>query len=216
MSNSEPTRIVFEYPDGRIVVSPQIFPGASAGDSATNLDGFARYGIPVYGAKPHPFHPFDYAPRHETSGGVLYTGSGAEVPEGLATVVGLMGFDSFYDNRYCVLTAASANPAVDKYLQQIRVVSNFGLRFAFEDTASKYEEPAPVQELTPAELLAAFIRGQQSYWTSTEGKAEFRRLVGDEVADSDWEWPRLGFGFLVESHYHSIFRAWSRIWYVTK
>lgn len=163
------------------------------------------WGVPLppsdYSFQPPSAHPFHAAPRTADSGGTLYFGTNVAQQQ-LTAALTLMGVREY--NAYVAYAAQSADPAQDRYLEQIRLLSHFALSWF---KCPQQDAPHP-QTLNISEAVWAFMEAQRRKWDNQ---------ALDAVAGASGDnYPRLAFGFHVENSYYGVYRVWSRVSIVTK
>lgn len=108
---------------------------------------------------------------------------------------------------FALFVRSSKDPGKDGYITQWRFVSSFGMQFYYrrEEEAKKLEENP--QSLGMIDTMVLFIEKEMAKYGGLWNK-DLNKLIGatgDECGHFG-----LGFGFLVENHYHHIYRLWSR------
>lgn len=156
-----------------------------------------------YGFHGRSGHPLRDAPLTEAYGGTVYFGRATDLP----ALLGALGV-RIPERRYAAFTAAAADPRVDGYLVQLRLVRAFGLRFMYRAQQDDIDK-LPEQPHDVATVAARFLEQQTAFWSE-------RDLTGKMGGDGDWASEMLAFGFMVENSYHGVYRLWSRAWLVTK
>jgi hypothetical protein len=212
------------YPEA-LVVSPPDWPEKSRDPRPGALDIFVPQGfglgapaiiMPYGGApkgsyygfdSPHA-HPFLNAPTTEPSGGTFYFDDDAK-PEALDAVLSLVGVRNTKD--YAAYAASSADPLNERYLDQLRLVSNAALSSLFSASS---DEPLPPQTLDAPSAVIGFVAAQRAKWKDDRTYSE--KLAGSAGGDGDWAKESLCFGFHAENSYWGVYRVWSRAWLVTK
>lgn len=207
-------RLVFDFGD-EIHVSPPIWPDQTLNIEPGDLSQFAPQGNGVYGYQfPKSFNPFKYAPQQEPAGGIIYFGCDIKRVD-LDALLRILEVKSDWKD-YAVFIAESKKPGKDSYLTQMRIVSRFGLRFMFGAISDRNYDSFPDQKVSIAEGLWAFMEIERKRWGISfmeDGKKGLRGLFG---GDGHFAREELAFGFMVENHYHNVYRIWSRAWLVTK
>jgi hypothetical protein len=216
--------------DDFVTVSPPVWPGKELHVQPGDLTRFAPMGFGLgmpltlmpgkdlasaaaaadyYSYHVHSTHPFLGAPPTEPTGGTVYFDSDCKKPD-VEAVLRLLHVrcDS---KAYAVFAQNSSNPRKDRYLTQVRIVSEFALQGMFR-ALSWDEKITPEQDLTIGGLIWQFIRLQHQVW----GSGYNRTLEGLFGGDGDDARERLAFGFTLENEYYGVYRVWSRAWLVTK
>ena len=211
-------------------ISPAVWPGRTLdvqpGDLARFApmgNGLARSGpLPMfegdewedaerrtafYDFHPHSAHPFAGAPRTEAEGGAVYFDDGCR-PDDLAAIWRLLGL-RVKETDYAAFVHESQDPYRDRYVTQLRIVSQFAMRHLYG--ALERDEQLPTQPLALGDALAQFVTYHQE-----EFEAGRYDLTGTLGGDGDWAYESLAFGFLVENAYHHVYRIWTRPWLITK
>jgi hypothetical protein len=162
-----------------------------------------------YGWHERVFDPFKGAPRTNAEGGVLYFSD--YLAEGaLDAALTLMGvalkapaaeFVAFEDQ--------ADDPVAQRFLRQIRLMPRASLANVFG--ADTPEATTAAARVSIGDVIAGFVEAERAYWYRGGGTLE-----GTLGGDGDWAKEHLGFGFLVENAYWSIYRLWSRPYLVTK
>lgn len=147
-------------------------------------------------------HPFHAAPLTDGQGGTFYF-KDRVAREALTAALALAGVQD--GTHYAAYATQSHDPQQDRFLDQLRFVSDFALRtkWAVPDLVTL----AP-QTLSVAEAIWAFIEAQKQKWDNAA-------LAGTAGGDPDNS-ESLAFGFHVENTYYGVYRVWSRPWIVTK
>jgi hypothetical protein len=104
------------------------------------------------------------------------------------------------------------NPYVDRYLEQLRVVSSAALDALYDAETDGEAAQHLSQNLSVADLFVAFIEHQKERW----GTGMSRELDGTLGGDGDWARESLGFGLMVENSTYGVYRIWSRPYLLTK
>mgnify|MGYP001560382470 CR=1 FL=1 len=215
------TRIVFDLGEGKVRISPKIWPDHKLDIQPGDLSQSPPNGNGVYGYQNRSGeNPIKNAPSQEPSGGVIYFDNNI-TKEDFTAFLRIMDIKGAYgngsaNNEYAVFAAESDNPGKDKYLTQIRIVSKFGLRFMFGALTDAEYDKFPEQGMNVVDALWTFIEHEKKRWGTSftqDGKNGLRGLFG---GDGDFAREELAFGFMVENQYHNVCRIWSRAWLVTK
>lgn len=215
----EQIRIAFDLGD-HVRVSPPLTPGNTLDVRPDDLTKFAPTGNGVYGHQGREgMNPFMGAPPQEACGGVLYFDnhiSRADL-EALVRILEVeRGPSQRPDKAFAVYTAEAKIPAKEGYLAQVRLVTKFGLRFAYNAISATEYESFREQELSMVEVLWAFIEHERKRWGTAFWEDEEKGLMGLFGGDGDFAREKLSFGFMLENNYYNICRIWSRAWLVTK
>lgn len=211
----EPKRIIFDR-GGRVRVSPPMWDGNTIKVQPGDLAQFAPEGTGIYGyQEPTPGNPFLSAPLQDDAGGAVYFGNGIGRAD-FDVLMRVMGVTQLHSanpmRRFAAFTAVSEHPGKDGYLVQMRLVSDFGLKFLFGAIPDAEPGSFPEQALSMVDTLWAFVETQRAHWGTGYGE-DLEGLFG---GDGDFAREQLSFGFLVENGYHHVYRIWSRAWLVTK
>ena len=170
------------------------------------LEGVANRGG-YYGFTQPSLHPFLNAPVNDACAGTVYFDDNP-THEQLDALFGLLevrdrltGFAAFWQQ--------STNPRKERYLEQLRIVSQGALGGIFHAEIGEEHQALLNQKLTMKEALWAFLENQQKRYPRDA-------LHGTMGGDGDWAKETLGFGFMVENSYQRVYRIWSRAWLLTK
>ncbi len=206
-------RIAFESEDGIIRLSPLLEDNRSEIHHPGNLTQFAPDGNSVYGYEDnHPFDPFKIAGRESEKGGIVFFNSNL-VKEDFTTLCQVMGICDNSQKYYMALLQEADNAPREGFIKQLRIIDRFALRFHFNLLLSEQEyDKFPEQELTIKEAMWSFIKEEKKPWTNPDSRQELKKKLGG----SDWAWPALSFGLMVENGQDYIYRIWSRVFYITK
>lgn len=213
MNEAEIERFAIETATGQIRLSPPIFLNNHTGHSPADFSTVPPGGDGVYGfhepAIADPMHAIDSTSR---SGGVIFFGS--QEHEHFMTLLRILEIARAYKpeletKKYWVYRKESDNPPQDGYLEQIRVVDRFGLRFMYGVLDEAGYDGFPEQSLTLPELLWSFMQEQRQRASNGDLKGRFG-------GDGHWAYEALRFGLMVENSYHHVYRMWSGAWLVTK
>ena len=200
--------------EDQVRISPNIWSNMIGKIQPGDLSVVAPYGSGVYAGliQNKQINPFTSAPLGESSGGIIYLDSLFK-KEDFETALELMGVRG-KEKDYAAFTLVSQNPLKDRYLKQMRLISKFGLEYAFDAITKKEYDIFPEQQLNVSEALLAFVEDERKTWgTFWRDKS---KLQGKFGGDGEYACEQLGFGFMVENAYHEIYRIWSRTWLVTK
>lgn len=213
----------------KLVISPGKWPGkrlaVQPGDFETLLpygfgigqppirewdDPFSDNRNDVYGFQERTGHPIKDAPLISAAGGVVYFDS--KLQDGaLANLCRLLTIDT--ERRdFAAFLVETTDPIGDRWLVQLRIVSRFALYALFGALGRNEYQRFPAQKLSLLETLESFMQDQQHHWVEASPYA----LRGAAGGDYEWSWEELGFGFMVESDHHAVYRIWSRAWLITK
>lgn len=160
-----------------------------------------------YGAQGHSFHPLRGAPATESSGGVIYFDSGADI-ESVIAALSLMHAPLRLED-YAVFVSEAEDAQSAGYLTHCRIMPRHALRnlFGVHEIGPDEPQPIPVEQ-----LLRGFIELHEKRY----GTGMSPDLYGAMGGDGDWAKESLCFGFMIENEYHGVCRIWSRAWLVTK
>jgi len=207
-------RIVFDLGD-KVRISPPLWPDSELNIQPGDLSQFTPHGNGVYGYQGRQdMNPITGAPSQESGGGIIYFDSKPNEAD-FSALLRLMEVE--LDRKdYAVFIAGSEEPGKDGYLIQMRIATKFGLRFLFHALPEKEYDRFPEQQITIGEVLWGFIEEEQNRWGTSFSQDEEKGLQGLFGGDGDFAREELAFGFMVENHYHGVYRIWSRAWLVTK
>ena len=117
------------------------------------------------------------------------------------------------DKDYATFIQESSNPLLDKYFNQMRLVSKFGLRFMFNSMDNNEYDSFKEHDLSIKDNLLKFMETEREKFGTSFGDP---RIEGKMGGDGNYAREALSFGFMVENEYHKVYRIWSRAWLVTK
>jgi hypothetical protein len=214
--NSHDTSVVVEGPDGPIRLSPPAFTEQAQifkklFGEPSDLSGFGRKDDGRYGLNQDGVNPFKLADECEPAGGVVFFGTCTE--EDFVALLRLLDI-RVNAREYWLYHMESDEPGEDGYLEQVRVVDRFGLKYLFRVLKDEGYDQFPQQPVTLSEILWAFICDQNLKWGDGNGYSDELADMFDE--DGDDSKRQLSFGVMVENSYHKVYRIWSRAWLVTK
>ena len=169
----------------------------------------SQTGRSPYSPQPHSGHPHTGAPISESGGGTLYFDRFAK-QEDFQAALRLMRLQD-NDTDYAAFVHEAVEPAKDRYVTQLRIISGFALDHAFNLPKSQAGNALRKQSLTIGEALWRFVEHFVN-----EARAGRYRLNGLLGGDGDWAYEKLAFGLMVENSYYSVLRIWTRAWLVTK
>jgi len=192
-------------------VSPRVWPNKNLKIQPGDLSKFTPYGNGVYGVQKNPHKPIISSPQQEASGGFVYFDNNLK-REDFKGFLRMMNIRSG-DKDYAAFFQESSNPAEEKYFNQMRLVSKFGLRFGFDALDEREYDTFPEQGPTLEEALWGFMEGEVKKFGTSFGDP---RIEGKMGGDGNFAREKLAFGFAVENEYHRVYRIWSRAWLVTK
>ena len=195
----------------KLTISPSIWFGKDLQVQPGDLSKFAPYGNGVYGYQRNSLEPIIGDPPQESSGGLVYFGNGVNKNDfkGFLRMMGVRADDK----DYAAFVQESSNPVQDRYFNQTRLISRFGLQFMFGAIDDREYDTFKEQELTIGEALWEFIELEKERFGTSWGDP---RIEGKMGGDGDFAREELSFGFMVENEYHKVYRIWSRAWLVTK
>ncbi len=176
---------------------------------------FAPSGNSIYGYQAQSVTgPFESAPIQEAEGGVIYFRNdiGREELEVLLRLIGVTPPRPKPIHDYALYQAESANPLGDRYLRQVRFVSESALHSFFRSLPK--DEKVPQQGLDIVERCWRFIQAEREHWGTFFAASP--KLAGKFGGDGNWAYEELCFGLMMENSYYGIWRIWSRAWLVTK
>jgi hypothetical protein len=173
------------------------------------LEDVARQGG-YYGWDRRTGHPLLDAPLTGSSGGTVYFDGSPDKADVDALLRLLTVHTESTD--YAVLLGEAANPEQERYLIQVRIISQFALRALFGVTLDEQNARLATQTVTVGDLIWKFIEDQQREY----GQGYSAQLNGLFGGDGEWAKEKLAFGFLVENEFQGVYRLWSRAWLVTK
>ena len=182
-----------------------------------DLSTFAPYGNGVlggegiYGYQESSFEPIRGAPPQESSSGVVYFDNNVSDAD-FEGFLRMMNIKS--ENKdYATFIQESSNPLLDKYFNQMRLVSKFGLRFMFNSMDNNEYDSFKEHDLSIKDNLLKFMETEREKFGTSFGDP---RIEGKMGGDGNYAREALSFGFMVENEYHKVYRIWSRAWLVTK
>jgi hypothetical protein len=174
---------------------------------ADDLSKWAPQGESLYGTKPQELNPFKFPiPTSDTAGLVCF-GPKIKKPD-FKALMRVLDVSDGVRTGYKFFELESQNPIQERYLRQLRLVSDFGLQFAFDE---KENVPGPYE--SSHERMWQFMQEEISKYGTCFGN---EAIAGKAGGDGDYEQEALGFGFMVENSYYGIYRIWSRAWLCTK
>lgn len=196
----------------RIVIGPSIWPGKDIEIQPGDLSKFAPYGNGVYGyQEKNILDPIRGDPPQEPSAGVIYFDNNIK-REDFQAFLRLMGIKQ--DTKdYAAFIKESKKPVKERYFKQMRLISKFGLRFAFGVLNDQDYDSFKEQELAVGNAIWAFMEAERTRFGTSFGDP---RIEGKMGGDGHFAQEKLGFGFMLENKYNEIYRVWSRAWLVTK
>jgi len=213
-----------------VPVLPPGWPGQKLEPSPSDLSTFASQGFGLgaplvmrpwdrledlgqrrdyYGFDAPAPDPVKTAPATESRGGVLYFDDDVEAAA-LDSAMGIMGVQTEL-NEFATFASSAKNTPLERFLDQIRIVSLAAVQGLFRIPA-EVPIPRPPQPVTVGQLVHRFIDLQKERW----GRGFSPELAGSLDGDGDWAKESLAFGLMVENTYWGIYRVWSRPWLVTK
>jgi hypothetical protein len=192
-------------PMGFIMGGPMVVRPWDTLESAAASQGY-------YGAQHHSFHPLLGAPRTDACGGVMYFDTG-ESRESLLTAFSVMGLRAREEWReFAVFCQQSSEPEKSGFISHCRIMPMSAPGYLYVASLEHIDGAATPQPVSVPEVLWHFVKSEEERWGTGMGGA----LSGCMGGDGDWAKESLCFGFMMENHYHSIFRIWSRAELVTK
>ncbi len=174
-----------------------------------NLDDLAKQGS-YYGLDRRTGHPLLDAPLTGSSGGTVYF-DGSPDKNDIDALLRLLTVHSD-STDYAVFLGEAKDPGQERFLTQMRLISQFALRSLFGAKIDGECSHLTTQTVSIGDLIWKFIEDQQREY----GKGYSAQLDGLFGGDGDWAKEKLAFGFLVENEYQGVYRLWSRAWLVTK
>lgn len=163
------------------------------------------YGLDTSGSS-----PILNAPSQVAGGGVLYFDDGAD----LGKLRGALEVMQVHLNpkSYAVFWDATVDTIEDRYLHQVRIISNGALAHFFGAKAEAGD--LPDQPIFVGTYIETFIAEQKAKWNYKHYtfSPDLRGTLG---GDGDWAKESLAFGFAVENTYWGVYRLWSRPWLCT-
>lgn len=196
----------------KIIISPAIWPGKKLQVQPGDLSKFVPYGNDVYSYQvKNILNPIESDPPQEESGGIIYFGNGVKKGD----------FEAFLrminvradDRNYAAFVQDSSQPVEDRYFKQMRLISNFGLKFMFDALDDIEYNAFKEQALSVRDAFWAFIEDEKARFGTSFGDP---RIEGKMGGDGNCAREELSFGFMLENEYHQVYRIWSRAWLVTK
>lgn len=196
---------------GRLVISPEIWPGKELKFQPGDLSQFAPHGNGVYGYQNNSYEPIKGDSPQEEVGGIVYFGNQVKKED-------FKGFLNIMDiskerKDYAIFVKESTDPMEERYFKQMRLISKFGLRFMFGAIDCHEYDCFKEQELSVEEAFWEFMDSEKQRFGTGFGDPRIRGLMG---GDGDYAQEELSFGFMLENDYHDVYRIWSRAWLVTK
>lgn len=174
-----------------------------------NLDDLAKQGG-YYGLDRRTGHPLLDAPLTGSSGGTVYFDGSPEKSD-LDTLLRVLTVH-VESVDYAVFLREAEKPSEERFLIQIRLISQFALQSLFGAKIDGECGALATQTVSIGDLVWKFIEDQQREY----GTGYSRQLDGLFGGDGDWAKEKLAFGFVVENEYQGVYRLWSRAWLVTK
>lgn len=168
-------------------------------------------GESLYDFQELKYNPIKDAPIYEECGGILFFPNNIQKKDFLALCRIWDIFDR--NNDYSIFRCKSENASKDKFLEQLRIVHKFGLRFFYQSISEQEYDSFEEQLISIPECLWEFIQEQNLIWGTSMGNDNINRVFG---GDDYWELEKLCYGFIIENSYYNIYRIWSRCWLVTK
>jgi len=194
-----------------LVVSPAIWPGKNLQVQPGDLSKFAPYGNGVYGYQINSLEPIKGDPPQEKSGGIIYFGNAVK-KEDFSGFLRMMGVRADHKD-YAAFVQKSLYPVEDRYFNQLRLISKFGLKYMFGAIDDGEYKLFKDQKLTIGETFWEFIESEKGRFGTSFGDS---RIEGKMGGDGEYAREQLSFGFMLENEYHQVYRIWSRAWLVTK
>ena len=187
-------------------ISPNDWPskeyGAKPGD-------FSKF-ISKYGSEPCiTFAPILDAPEYDGYWGMIYFKDWIR-KEAFLSFLEMMGVYE-RETMFAAYVQEASNPIEDGYYKQIRLISNFALKYRFDTLHGDEYNQFPPQTLTLGEVLWGFIEDERARVQSGE-----LSIYGSMGGDGDDAYEALSFGFMLEDACHGVYRIWSRAWLVAK
>jgi hypothetical protein len=176
----------------------------------SDLSEIARKDDVRYGLKQDGVNPFKLADGREPTGGAVFFGECTQ--EDFVALLRLLRI-RIDARKYWVFHTESDEPAEDGYLEQIRVVDRFGLKYFFRVLRDEGYDQFPDQPVTVSQILWAFICDQNAKWGNGNGYSDALADMFD--GDGDDSRRQLSFGLMAENSSDKIYRIWSRAWLLT-
>lgn len=205
-------RLVFDF--GTLVkLTPPLWPNGTPEFDPSDLTKLVPNGNGVYGYQDRPgCDPFRAAPSMEESGGIVYFGSTVD-PGDFRALLRVLGIKA--DTKgFGLFVAESAEPDRDGYIVQMRLATDFALKYLFRLKEPEMAKVLVIREESIGGALDAFMDAERQRWGTTWMKDQ--GLHGMFGGDGDFACEELAFGLMVENEYYGVYRIWSRAWLVTK
>lgn len=175
-------------------------------------------GSGVYGTQPQFGDPIKNGPLSDPNEGtvVYFDSTDEESLMGLMICAGIHNRSIVNPNRkYAVFHQQSERPGADGFFNQLRIVSDFGLKYGFRAVSDAEYDVFPKQTLSIPELIVAFVQSERKRLRGFLGSGG-EDIGGSFGGDGDFAQEGVSFGLMVENGYHRIYRVWSRAWLITK
>ena len=175
-----------------------------------DLDKLSKSGQGLwYGYKSKNNNPFEIIHENDEIGGIIFFNCNI-LKEDFFKLLEILEIKKIHSKKeYSIIKNISQNPLKDKYIEQMRIVSDFGIKYYFEQQPSKNKQTLELEE-----QMWNFIEEQKLLFGTNMGSEKFLKIY--DFKWGDWELPHLAFGLFVENEYYKIYRIWSRIYLVTK
>lgn len=178
---------------------------------AASLSRFVRHEYPYFNP---PANPFTTAPYASEEGGTIYFRNSVSRND-LNALLRVLDIKTS-DREYALVRAIADNPGKQEFLEQIRVVSKFGLLCEFHDINEEKYDKFPKQKLSIGQVVWLFVQKERERWGTEFWHDKTTGLAGKFGGNGDGMREKLSFGLTMESSYYGIFRLWSRAWLVGK
>lgn len=217
------TKDVLTVNNKSVRISPTTWPGSGLDIfqfQPGDLSSFATWEIDALEHRRNKErNPFMEAPPYEACGGVVYFDNNVSKSDfdAFMRIMGVQPTNPVKSlKKFAAFIKTSDTPKEDGYLTQMRIVSNFGLRYGFDVlTDAEYKE-FPEQDMTPADALWLLLVHERERWGTSFWQSGKERLSGTFGGDGNYAREQLSFGFMLENSYYHVYRMWSRAWLVTK
>ena len=150
--------------DKLVRISPPVWPGRALRMQPGDLSLSLPYGNGVYGyQRSTGSDPIRNAPPQEATGGTVYFDNDAKRSDlkALLRLLDVRMGARTHDRDYAVFLAGARRPAAESYLEQLRFVSRFGLRFMFGAINESEYDAFPNQRLSIGSAIWLFIEKRE-------------------------------------------------------
>jgi len=160
----------------KLIISPSIWPDKELQVQPGDLSQFAPYGNGVYGYQKSFIEPIKGDPPTVDSAGLVYFGNELSRKDfnGFLRMMDV----STNNKGYAAFVQESSNPIQDHYLNQMRLVSKFGLSFMFNVLNQENFDSFDEQELSIEESLWGFIEAEKENYGISFGDPRIEGKMG--------------------------------------